>query len=252
VQRVLDIDLDFFVRGVAHWRDRDDGRLDQEDFPAWPLEDALAFLTDRCGLTGARPGFVVEHHGELFARWRDAIDAGVLRAPFHVTHVDAHADLGIGDSGFIHLLSDLAFRDVGDRRDPGEALNDSNYLAFAIGCRWLGELGYIYNRDDTHGEGPRDILACLMENFDPHAANIQLPALTVDQLWDLPMSRERPQPAHLEPPVPFRPVPWRQYRATAPFDLICLTRSSEYTPATCDPLFDAIREQFIVELAPAP
>jgi hypothetical protein len=252
VQRVLDLDLDFFVHAVAHWRDRADGRLDAENFPAWSLEHALAFLTDRCGVTDARPGFAVEHHGELFTRWREAIDAGVLRAPFHVTHIDAHADLGLGDSGFIHLLSELVFRDVADRRDPGEALNDSNYLAFAIGCRWLGGLDYVYNRDDARGEGPGDILPCLMEGFDPRAANIQLAALTVDQLWDLPMSRERPRPAHLEPPVPFRAVPWRQYRVPAPFDLICLARSPEYTPATCDLIFDAIREQFIVELAPAP
>jgi hypothetical protein len=38
-------------------------------------------------LTGRLPGLVVEHHGELFARWRDAIDAAILHAPFHVTHV---------------------------------------------------------------------------------------------------------------------------------------------------------------------
>lgn len=81
MQRVLDLDLDFFVYGVEHWRDRDHGRLDPEDYPAWSLHETLAFLQTGCGLTGRLPGFVVEHHGELFARWRDAIDAGVLRAP---------------------------------------------------------------------------------------------------------------------------------------------------------------------------
>lgn len=224
MQRVLDLDLDFFVHNVAHWRDREDGRLDDEDFPAWSLADTIAFLTDRCDLTGVRPGIVVEHHGELFVRWRDAIDAGVLRAPFHVTHIDAHADLGLGDAGFIHLLSDLLFRTPPERREPGEHLNDANYLAFAIGCRWLGELDYVYNRDDHRGEGPGDILPCLMEDFDPRAAHIRLPALTRTQIEDLSFLRERPQPARWEPRVPFRALPWRHYRARAPFDVICLGR----------------------------
>jgi hypothetical protein len=222
MQRVLDLDLDFFVHDVAHWRDREDGRLDDRNFPAWPLEDALAFLADRCELSGARPGIVVEHHGELFARWRDAIDAGVLRAPFHVTHVDAHADLGLGDAGFIPLLSDLLFRAPLERREPGEALNDANYLAFAIGCRWLGELDYVYNCAERRRDGPGDILPCLMEGFDPRAAHIRLPALTRAHIEDMPFRRERPQPARWEPRVPFRALPWRHYCASAPFDVICL------------------------------
>jgi hypothetical protein len=111
-----------------------------------------------CGLTGRLPGFVVEHHGELFARWRDATDAGVLRAPFHVTHVDAHADLGLRDAGYMHLLSDLLFRTPEHRRDPGEHLNDGNYLIFAAGCRWLAGLDYVYNRESERGDfGAGDI-----------------------------------------------------------------------------------------------
>jgi hypothetical protein len=51
--------------------------------------------------------------------------------------------------------------------------------------------------------------------------------------------------------VAFQALSWRQYGATGPFDLVCLSRSPEYTPATCDALFDAIRERFIDELTPA-
>ena len=105
MQRVLDLDLDFFVDGIETNRARGDGRLDPDEYPAWSLADTLDFLRARCGLTGRLPGYVVQYHGELFTRWRDAIDAGLLQAPFHVTHVDAHADLGIGDAGYIaHAL----------------------------------------------------------------------------------------------------------------------------------------------------
>jgi hypothetical protein len=110
VQRVLDIDLDFFVHGVEHHRRRDGGRLDAEAFPAWSVAETRDFLEARCGLTGRLPGLAVEHHGELFARWRDAIDAAILHAPFHVTHVDAHADLDVGGTGQWHLMTELLFR----------------------------------------------------------------------------------------------------------------------------------------------
>ena len=57
MQRILDIDLDFFVNGAAHWVAYDGDRLDPKEFRPWPLEDAIAFLRKECGLflTGRRP-----------------------------------------------------------------------------------------------------------------------------------------------------------------------------------------------------
>lgn len=49
--RVLDLDLDFFVHGVAHFRDFHARRLDAHEFPAWDVDEALAFLRERCGRT---------------------------------------------------------------------------------------------------------------------------------------------------------------------------------------------------------
>lgn len=248
---MLDIDLDFFIYGVAHDRDRTHGRLDPDEYPAWSMAETLDFLRSRCGLTVPLPGFIVEHHGDLFTRWRDAIDAGVLHAPFHVTHVDAHADLGMGDAGYMHLLTDLMFRAPEDRRDPGKHLTDGNFLAFAIGCRWLSGLDYVYNRDNPDGWNPGDIMSYFMESYRWDAPHIQLAGLTrgqIDQLRGL----EKPVPARLDPPVPFRHMGWPQFTASEPFDVICLARSPEFTPATCDPLFDLIGDRFIVELAPAP
>lgn len=245
---MLDLDLDFFVHGTAHWRDRGAGRLADDDYPAWSLDETLDFLQTRCGLRGRLPGIVVEHHGELFARWRDAIDAGHLRAPFHVTHADAHADLGLGDAGYMHLMTDLLFREPEERRNAGEALTDGNYLAFAIGCRWLAGLDYVYNRDNPEGLNPGDIMPYVMEGFRSDADHIQLAALTrqqIEQLWSLHEARS----SRLEPRIPFRALGWPQFNATAPFDVICLARSPEYTPATCDALFDTIRGRFIDELA---
>ncbi len=65
--RILDVDLDFFVDAVAHFRDLNDlSRLSDEEYSAWPVEDAAAFLSDQCGLSGPLPGWAIERHGEAF------------------------------------------------------------------------------------------------------------------------------------------------------------------------------------------
>jgi hypothetical protein len=250
VQRILDIDLDFFVDGAAHWLAYEGNRLDVDEYPPWPLEDALAFLRNHCGLSQRLPGFVVERHGELFGRWRDAIDAGALTPPLSVTHVDAHADLGMGDAGYVHLMSELLFKPVHERRlpKPGPSgMDDGNWLSFAVACRWIGELTYVFN---TVGPQPSDILAYVMEGFDPHAAYIQLAAVEksdIDELW---MRLDKtPVVKHYEPKVPFRAVPFRTFQADHAFDVICLTRSAAFTPAASDAIFDEIRAQFIDEAA---
>jgi hypothetical protein len=56
MQRVLDLDLDFFVHGVATNRAWGDGRLDPDEYPAWLLADTLDFLRTGCELTGPLPG----------------------------------------------------------------------------------------------------------------------------------------------------------------------------------------------------
>lgn len=52
MQRVLDVDLDFFVHGVASYRDLEAGRLDGDEYPPWTTDAAMSFLSERCGLDG--------------------------------------------------------------------------------------------------------------------------------------------------------------------------------------------------------
>jgi hypothetical protein len=118
LQRILDIDLDFFVQGVAHFRAFDAGRLDAEDFPPMDLDDALAYMRDRIGLRQRLPGRVVENHGDVFALWREGIASGTIRAPFHLTHVDAHGDFGLGETSHEYLLTELLWAPPKDRRFP--------------------------------------------------------------------------------------------------------------------------------------
>jgi UPF0489 domain len=244
--RVLDLDLDFFLEGVQHWRPAGSGRLDAADFPPWSSEDALAFLEDRCKLDGRLPGFVVENHGELFGVWAAAIDAGTLTLPLSVTHVDAHSDLGLGDATYIELLTELLFLDV-DQRRPGAAalVNDGNYLALTIACRWLSDLTLVRNEGDSDGR-PGDLFPYYMENLD--ADKIRLEAMTREQLdnrmYDRPYEVEA-----AEPEVPLQHMVRGEFEASSPFDVICLAQSPDYTPIELDPLFDEICQRFIDEAA---
>ncbi len=146
MQRILDLDLDAFVYGSEHLRSRDAPRLDPAEHPPWELSKVVDFLESKCLLRGPLPGFAVEHHGEPFFRWRDAIGRGLLRPLFYVTHVDTHADLGLGDCGYIYLLTELLNEPVEARRDVkvgDDGLGDGNYLAFAVANRWISQLAYV-------------------------------------------------------------------------------------------------------------
>jgi UPF0489 domain len=146
VDRVFDIELEFFLHDTAIWNRSDGPRLDPEEFGVRDHEKAMLFLTSQCGLADPLPGAAVEHHDEAFYRWREAIDAGVLQPPFEVVHVDAHADLGLGDAGYEYLFSELLRRPVEHQRAPvtgDRGLGAGNYLAFAIACRWIAILTFV-------------------------------------------------------------------------------------------------------------
>jgi hypothetical protein len=249
VQRVLDIDLDFFVEDVANWRSYEAERLDGAEFPPGDVSRALAFLRGQCSLAERLPGIVVDRHAELFDRWKEAIAAELLIPPLAITHVDAHADLGTGDIGFIHLLGELLFLPPEDRISPArgeDGLDDGNWLSYAVACHWIGDLTYVYNR---LGPDPQDVFPYVMAGFDPAASNIELPAIDSSDLADLYMSMDRERVVRFrEPKVPFRTVPWQEYRSDGPFDFVCLTRSPAFTPAESDVLFDQIRTLFIEEI----
>lgn len=253
VLHVLDIDLDFFLDDVADSCEPDGPRLDSDEYSPWSLADTMAFLQDRCGLDRKVPGFAVEHHREVFVRWRDAILRGDLTPPFQVTHVDAHADLGMGDSGYIYLMTRLVFEAPEDRLFPEtgtQGLGDGNWLAFALACRWISSLVYVYNRDEDE---PNDIFAHVMKGFNPRGDCIELVGMNKDELDKVvyyTLGRgSAPVILQREPPVPFRPTKWRDFKAAEKFDLVCLARSPAYTPAESDALFDAIRERFIDKAA---
>jgi len=210
------------------------------------MDDALSYLEDHLGLRAPMPGFVVEHHGELFSLWRRAIAKGALVAPFHLVHLDAHADLGFGETGHKYLLTEVMQLPPERRQYPEYGINkltDGSFIAFAAACRWLSEIDYVFSP-----QGGSDLHPYLMEGFDPQADAIQLAALTPDQFRKVRDGEESLIETD-EPRIPVRQVPRGEFHATMPYDFVCLCRSPALTPPTADPIFDEIRSRFIDETA---
>jgi hypothetical protein len=247
--RVLDIDLDAFVDPAAH-NVVPDRRLESGEHTVWSSARAVAWLTERCHLSGPLPGWAVEHHDEVFDLWRGGLAAGTLAAPFHVTHVDAHGDLCKGTNGYVHLLTDVVHRPLAQRAHPdrGEmGLHEGNYLAYAIGCQWVTDIDYVYGPG-----GGSDVHSWFMDGFydgvdAPFSRDtIRLPHLTESDVCIV-RSHGRPSPMAFEPAVSIRSTRLEEFKADAGYDVICLCRSPEYTPEAADRLYDAIRAAFVTE-----
>lgn len=256
MQHVLDVDLDFFVEDPVHYPPGEGRRPEPAEHPVSDVGAALGFLREQCGLRRGRPGAAVDHHDEVFHHWRAAIAAGVLVPPFDVTHVDAHGDLGFGDAGYVYLMTSLLFEETGSRAALAVAsgeVADSNYLAFAIACRWVAALKYVYPPG-----GGGDIFPYYRRGFRLDADDLQLAAMRPNQLQvlrdylpvtdtdtdSIPWRVER-----LEPAVPLTMVQAEKATPGPPFDFVFIARSPEYSPPTADPLFERIRHEFIDEQA---
>ncbi len=108
MQTILDLDLDFFVWPVAHWPEGT-GRLPETEYAHSSPDEVREFLESRCSLRRGKKilGHEMVEHQDAFSTWRRWLHAGVLSAPFNVIHVDAHVDLGLGDVGWVYLLSEV-------------------------------------------------------------------------------------------------------------------------------------------------
>lgn len=74
----------------------------------------------------------------------------MLTSPFHVTHIDAHSDLGIGKPGPGFVLNSVISLHTDKRVDMERyysmrQLDEANYLLFALAFRWVASLDNVRN-----------------------------------------------------------------------------------------------------------
>ena len=229
--RVLDIDLDFFLADccpLAAYGERP-GLPGHEP---WPEEEVIAFLEGQCGLSAEQPvpGAVFETHDRALCFWEEQIAAGRLDPPFHVTHVDAHSDLGIGYPGPGFVLYNVLAMPPEKRLDfwqfyEQRKLDEANYLLFALAMRRVASLDNVRN-PRSRADIPKELLR--------PDGQIQLCSLT---------SRMFEAKNGLEPVIPFHVYDdYRTFHAEAPYDFVTLAISPRYAPNEADALAEVIRK----------
>lgn len=245
--RILDIDLDFFLDGVQYRPA--DARLSDKDYRPWNYHDVRRFLEVQCGLSAKDKvkGRYIKTHEQAFFFLRELIAARQLQVPFEIIHVDAHADLGLGDTGYVYLMTEVLHWNLErraldvetslDRTKYPEKMTEGNFLAFAIACRWVKRLVYV-----AHPKARDDLGTVHFKNFDPGTNFLQLKQCTSEQLKQFNYCRQIPQCEFLEPEVPFIKIPGPQYSNGEPFSFAVFCHSPRYTPSSSDALVPIIME----------
>ena len=232
MQRVLDIDLDYFLADCCPLAEPGQ-RPKLRGHEPWPPDEVRLFLEQHCGLSGARPipGRVFMTHDGALRYWAELMEQGALKAPFHVTHVDAHSDLGIGYPGPGYVLYNVLSlpprrRMELDRFYREKKLDEANYLLFALAARIVGSLENV-RRPFSKGDVPPRILT-------EDGSFLRLP----QSFPDLFEKVNGPEPL----------IPYREYkedgsfRAAAPYDFISLAISPRYAPKEADELIPVFQE----------
>ena len=236
MQRVLDIDLDFFLEDCCPLAEPGQ-RPNLTEHEPWAAENVRTFLETRCLLSREHPipGRIFETHDRALGYWKELMEEGKLEAPFHVTHVDAHSDLGIGYPGPGYVLYNVLSlppkrRLELDRFYREKKLDEANYLLFALAARIVGSLENVrrpFSREDV----PRQILA-------EDGYHIRLP----QSFPDLFEKMNGPEPL----------MPYHEYKedgsfsAAAPYDHISLAISPRYAPKEADELIPVFKEYMLL------
>ncbi|MDU5107637.1 UPF0489 family protein [Clostridium sp.] len=243
--RVLDIDLDFFQEGVAHFVSDYGDRLETGDTSAWEKERVVRYLEENLGLSKVNKikGRIVEHHDEAFYFWRELISKNLLVAPFEVIHVDAHADLGFGDLSWKYIMTEYLYLSEEEKAYPENIdidkfmkISCGNYLLYAISNGWIESLTYV-----IHPKWGQDLQAILFKNKDVNSGVIQLKKFNRGEKVDFWKFAEY-KPVAYEKQVKFAGIFGEQYVNKEIVDFLDLSISPGYTMKETDFIIDIIKE----------
>ncbi|WP_048058080.1 peptide arginase family protein [Methanothermococcus okinawensis] len=229
--RILDIDLDFFLNKIMFWK-KDNKRLNEKEYIPWKKEKVIDFLENRCGLSSDNKikGRIIKKHHEAFYFWRELIYRGELTLPFEVVHIDAHADLGLGDLSYKYIMEELLHKPLNERDNPNpKYICEGNYLAFSIANSWISKLTYI-----THPKGGNDLLKEYFMDYNLNSGYIQMKKMNDVNNPNSIIS--------LEPKVKFEKIPYKDFKDNGNFNYIVLAISPRYTPKRADALIPIFRK----------
>lgn len=247
---ILDIDLDFFLNNKYLGSVTSEKRLDPKEYIPWQEYEVIEFLEKNCGLRKETPvrGAYFRHHVDVFYFLRKLQEQNDFALTFNIDHVDAHGDLGTGDTSYIYISSILLAKPVKERAYPDVTgnwndLSSGNYLAFAAACRWLARLRYINNidwADDTQWFNLKDFKfggdTIQLKQFSIK----EMTALSQGYLGPMDVAARKLSPISVEPEIPLEVIDFPSFTSSGDYDYVLLTQSPGFTPRTSDRLISVI------------
>ena len=233
--RVLDIDLDFFLADCCELAPLGK-RPPLLGHEPWSEDAVRRFLEENCGLNRDNPipGRAFETHDGALLFWEELIVSGKLKAPFEVTHIDAHSDLGIGKPGPGFVLNSVITLDPVKRIDVKryyemKQLDEANYLLFALAFRWVNSLENVRNPKSR-----ADIPDFAYKNDCGEYTHIKLSSF-VSKLFEAKNGEE--------PVIPFAVYSdYTEFKSKGEYDFVSVARSPRYAPKEADALMEVIGE----------
>ncbi|MBU3191895.1 UPF0489 family protein [Clostridium bowmanii] len=250
--KILDLDLDFFQMDVSNWGNDYGKRLNSEYTQPWNKEKLVSYLETNLGLRKNKKidGRIYTHHDEAFYFWRELILKGNLCIPFDLVHVDAHADLGFGDSSFQYITNEYLYLDYELKMYPENLtckknsikhFSYANYLIFAVACNWINTLDYVLHLNNYKG---CDFSKIHFKNYDIETNIMQIKKYK--QYEDLGVAYgkkiEDIEIIEFEKEVPFRCINQEDVLYDGNFNFIGLSISPGYTVKESDELIEVIKE----------
>lgn len=249
--RILSIDIDYFVTPTVHDGSlRQIRRLNKRTYQvdSIPMVKQLLY---RCGLDSQRrvPGVFVRHHVAAFdvIRWLRQMAWFIDE----LVHVDAHSDLGLGDPGYVYLLTKLAHQPLQKRQNPKRGwkyLNLANWLPFVVANEWVKNIAFLPKdgcMSDSHPAYFRELIL-------PSSTRLEIRKATEDDVGTMVGSDSvlRTQAFDRVPVVAsarFRICDPLAFTCDPP-DFVIVCQSPQFTPRTADAVIELCRE-FVCEIA---
>ena len=234
---VLDIDVDLFVDPYPTHSSRRQGRR-AEDVTAWRPERVCEYIggTEVLGSGRNLPGQKFETHDEMLGALAD------LESPVLLYHLDAHADLGVGQNCYRFYSEFLAIEPALRRSRLHEFRpREGDFLLYAIACGFVGAMDYV-THPDGYGRIP-DIPVGMDRWEDGHTAGF----LDLRRFHGTGAEYGNRQGKHtLDRSIPIHRHNRDEFRLSGmSFDYLYITRSPDYTPIASDNVVRAVQEAFL-------
>lgn len=241
---VLDVDLDAFLSDTVHWTSGR-RRVSKKHYVPWSRDQLRDFLEGQCGLsrdTSLPSRFAIDHDAALayFEALHD--QSGRL---LELAHLDGHADLGLGDPSWVHLVTEWLAKAPAQRCQPPKGkgyCNPGSFLAYAAAERLLAGVTYAFPEgggDDFHTIFFKDNNPAIgfleLKGFNLSSGARDYETLTIDRAISV------------EPEIAYRAMSINEFRAARSFDRGFVCQSPAFTPKASDELLYVLAEYMVFD-----